>query len=157
MGCYQPTQRAMKPPQTYKGKCREFACIWPLSSSNSYPQMWSVALAEVKAAETRRGLGQTSLALWEYVFEDPPPKWKSGITKGISSWGSSAKSQRLGNGKRGDACHFSQERHLPLSSAKLKRLFLIKTIDKHSAGVCGKHTNVKKAQTPRAGFCVITQ
>lgn len=150
MGCYQPTERARKPPQTYKGKCREFACLWPLSPSNSYPHMWSVALAAAKTAETRRGLGQATLALWAYVFEDPPPKWKSGVTKGISSWGSSVKSQRLDKGKRGDTCHFSQERQLPLSSEKLKRLFLINTIDKHSAGVCG---NTHKCEESTNSTC----
>lgn len=73
-----------------------------------------------------------------------------------SPWGKSAlqsapeakapqTSQRHDEGRRGDMCPFSQGRCFPLSpprqKKKKKKRLLIRTIGRHSVGVCVKHTN----------------
>lgn len=102
MSCHQPTERCLHLSadlwRQVKAICLSFSAL--LSSFSLYTQVWSVALAAVKEAETRRErkllfqssashlafLGKPPWLSWEYVFENLHSEGKSGNTKGIFSW-----------------------------------------------------------------------
>lgn len=152
-------------PQIHEGEWRQLACICLLSSSNPYPLVWSTTLAAVRQLrqEEKENHFSSFLSATLHSWLDLPGSSGNICSKTHHLKGSlvlhleltilsDSKSQRIDEGKSGDICLSPQGSHLPLSPPNLKRLLLMRTIDKHSGAVCVKHTHVSKAQIPHDAF-----
>lgn len=148
------TQERGSHPSTDLWKQRKAIClplVSLLSPSNAYLQMWSMALAAVKTAEAR-GQKQCSHVFFKLPSLLRRPPWLTWGTEHLREVclqrAPEAKaphtSQKHDEGKR-RYLSFLPRKVLSFESSKAKKkggLLLIRTIGRHSAGVCVKRTNV---------------